>query len=212
MDASTLDRFRKILGLLGSDHDGERSAAALKATAMLKAAGVTWADVGPGGIQTVYVRDQNGGVGVSSDWAVSAMRGEMQKWKRLCEDERSGNALLREALAEARKTIDQLRASRHPGAAPTKEVPPKPNKKKARRQRRMERQQAQEEARQPGPETIEEKALREQVHQTLSSYDAGELNLSERTEEFLRSVSRQGRWTDRQREAVERTMQWVWKQ
>lgn len=40
-----LDRFRKVLGLLGSDHDGERSAAALRATAMLKEAGMGWADV-----------------------------------------------------------------------------------------------------------------------------------------------------------------------
>ncbi len=44
----TLDlaRFRKIAGLLASEHDGERAAAALKATAMLRAAGRSWADVG----------------------------------------------------------------------------------------------------------------------------------------------------------------------
>lgn len=48
MDAKTVARFRKVLGLLGSTHDGERAAAALKATAMLKAAGKTWGEVGIG--------------------------------------------------------------------------------------------------------------------------------------------------------------------
>lgn len=40
-----LDRFRKVLGMLGSDQPGERSAAALKATEMLKESGVDWAAV-----------------------------------------------------------------------------------------------------------------------------------------------------------------------
>ena len=46
----TLDsaRFRKVCGLLASSHDGERAAAALKATAMLRAAGMSWAQVGVG--------------------------------------------------------------------------------------------------------------------------------------------------------------------
>lgn len=42
-------KFRKICGLLGSDQPGERSAAALKATTMLKSAGMTWAAVGISG-------------------------------------------------------------------------------------------------------------------------------------------------------------------
>lgn len=45
MTVAELERFRKILGLLGSEHEGERSAAALKATAWLKEHGLTWADV-----------------------------------------------------------------------------------------------------------------------------------------------------------------------
>jgi hypothetical protein len=48
MTAFDLDRFRKVVGLLASDHDGERAAAALKATAMLRAAGRSWADIGVG--------------------------------------------------------------------------------------------------------------------------------------------------------------------
>ena len=46
MDALTLARFRKVCGLLGSDHEGERAAAAVMATRFLKNNGKTWADVG----------------------------------------------------------------------------------------------------------------------------------------------------------------------
>ena len=38
-------RLTKICGLLGSDHDGERSAAALQATRLLRAHGLGWADI-----------------------------------------------------------------------------------------------------------------------------------------------------------------------
>ena len=40
-----LDRFGKLLGLLGSNHDGERAAAALKATEFLNARRMAWLDV-----------------------------------------------------------------------------------------------------------------------------------------------------------------------
>lgn len=53
MDAKTLARFRKVCGLLGSAHDGERTAAALKA------AGKTWDDVGFGGSVSVQVVEIN---------------------------------------------------------------------------------------------------------------------------------------------------------
>jgi hypothetical protein len=39
------DRLAKICGLFSSTHDGERASAALKADAMVRAAGLTWADV-----------------------------------------------------------------------------------------------------------------------------------------------------------------------
>jgi hypothetical protein len=39
------DKLAKVCGLLGSDHDGERSAAALRATAILRDAGWTWRDL-----------------------------------------------------------------------------------------------------------------------------------------------------------------------
>ena len=34
-----------LAGLLGSDHDGERRAAACRATALIRDAGLTWAEV-----------------------------------------------------------------------------------------------------------------------------------------------------------------------
>ena len=37
-----MDRLAKICGLLGSNHAGERASAALKATALLQEAGLTW--------------------------------------------------------------------------------------------------------------------------------------------------------------------------
>ena len=46
LDPQEIDRFSKLLGLLGSDHDGERSAAAAKATAFLGARSMGWPDIG----------------------------------------------------------------------------------------------------------------------------------------------------------------------
>lgn len=40
-----LDQFVKICGLLGSEHDGERAAAAHRAQDMLTKANLTWRDV-----------------------------------------------------------------------------------------------------------------------------------------------------------------------
>ena len=40
-----IERFIKSLGMLGSDHAGERAAAGLKAHQMLQDAGLIWADV-----------------------------------------------------------------------------------------------------------------------------------------------------------------------
>jgi hypothetical protein len=40
-----VDRLAKICGLLASDHDGERAAAAAKASQLLRAAGLSWRDL-----------------------------------------------------------------------------------------------------------------------------------------------------------------------
>jgi hypothetical protein len=45
LDPREAERFGKILGLLGSDHHGERAAAALKATEFLQARELSWSEV-----------------------------------------------------------------------------------------------------------------------------------------------------------------------
>ena len=40
--AALVDKLAKVAGLLGSDHDGERSAAAFRATTLIREAGLTW--------------------------------------------------------------------------------------------------------------------------------------------------------------------------
>ncbi len=45
MNASDLERFRRLCGLLGSDQMGERAAAALKCCEFLGQHGLSWSDV-----------------------------------------------------------------------------------------------------------------------------------------------------------------------
>jgi hypothetical protein len=41
----TLERLVKLLGMLGSGHDGERAAAGLKAHELVRRHGLTWSDI-----------------------------------------------------------------------------------------------------------------------------------------------------------------------
>jgi hypothetical protein len=45
LDPQTADRLAKLLGLLGSAHDGERAAAGAKADALVRERGLTWRQV-----------------------------------------------------------------------------------------------------------------------------------------------------------------------
>lgn len=45
LDDATRAKLGKIMRMLGSDHAGERAAAAAKADALLRAAGTTWAEI-----------------------------------------------------------------------------------------------------------------------------------------------------------------------
>jgi hypothetical protein len=45
LDRESIDRLIKLLGMLGSAHDGERAAAGLKAHEFIKRRGLCWADV-----------------------------------------------------------------------------------------------------------------------------------------------------------------------
>jgi len=45
LDATTAQRLAKLCGLFGSDHDGERAAAAAMADRLVRGLGLTWLDV-----------------------------------------------------------------------------------------------------------------------------------------------------------------------
>lgn len=45
LSAADADKLTKILGMLGSEHPGERAAAAAKADRLVRAAGATWGDI-----------------------------------------------------------------------------------------------------------------------------------------------------------------------
>jgi hypothetical protein len=45
LDHEAVERLIKLLGMLGSAHDGERAAAGLKAHEFIKARGLCWADL-----------------------------------------------------------------------------------------------------------------------------------------------------------------------
>lgn len=45
LPAEIADKLVKVLGMLGSDHDGEVAAAGRRANAMIRNAGLTWGDV-----------------------------------------------------------------------------------------------------------------------------------------------------------------------
>lgn len=45
MLAIDINRFIQVCGMLGSDHEGERAAAAFQATKMLRSAGLTWEEL-----------------------------------------------------------------------------------------------------------------------------------------------------------------------
>lgn len=78
MTPADLERFRKIAGLLGSEHEGERSVAALKASAFLKEHGLTWADVTVarvvGEADDVEMRRRREEVVREADWAKDVVR------------------------------------------------------------------------------------------------------------------------------------------
>lgn len=83
---TSLDRLRKICGLLGSTHAGERSAAALKATEMLRSLGLSW--------DQAFVSMPS-----TSNWQgeAIAMQAQADMYRRLLEHERERvNRLTRE--------------------------------------------------------------------------------------------------------------------
>jgi hypothetical protein len=69
LDPRNLERLVKLLGMLGSDHDGERAAAAAKASELVRAHGLTWLDViptAPTSYRHEHTKRSNGDAG--ADW------------------------------------------------------------------------------------------------------------------------------------------------
>lgn len=198
MDVS---RFQKILGLLGSSHDGERAAAALKASQLLRSAGKSWSDVGLGGAAQV----QRPGAAELAQWM-----SEAAMWRTLCEDERRASRRLQSELDRAKNEIKRLK-----GLWPSGGTPPEAVTKKGKRKRAAPPPDDTPPWEEPKQQEADlgdyDATLRERIAMALDAHKAGELPLTDRTLEFLTSVAGQLRWSDRQREAVEKTLRWVFK-
>lgn len=84
------DKLAKVCGLLSSDHDGERAAAAFRATAILRAAGLTWrqlverACAGPPAAPTVATGEGNDDLPVpwtEAVWACERTTWRLTEWE-----------------------------------------------------------------------------------------------------------------------------------
>jgi hypothetical protein len=116
MGHSYLIKLNRILGMLGSDHPGERASAALAAHRLVKSAGTTWWDLiggrvraesplrGHAGVRIVYVHE----------WGVDHARAAEARIRQL----RSENDTLRKEVKSLKQRLavraDQTRRSRLP--------------------------------------------------------------------------------------------------
>lgn len=207
------DRFRKILGLLGSDQPGEVAAAASKATAMLKAEGLTWASVGPGASAAPRGPDPTEVLILMSKLGVAN-----QEISRL--HIRIGNT--EDQLTRAKKDLLKAMVEVNALKAAAAKAPPtladymKPAMRYSPED--IERMR-------PGDfdprvktgtwgENLKggndpDALAREAIEEVLNDCRSGAIQLADGTEQFLRSVGSRKEWTLKQREAVERTLKWV---
>lgn len=110
MDGASLDKLRKIAGMLGSEHAGERAAAALKGTALLKAAGMTWGQIDLVKSTSPHMIDQ----GALAGYWEMMYRGERDRSTRLATD-----------IQKLKREVDRLK-SMWPQGEPPKRRPNKP--------------------------------------------------------------------------------------
>lgn len=183
MKSEDLTRLRKICGLLSSDADGERATAAKMATALLRENGKTWSDVSVG----------NGSAGLES--MVASLLVDVSGLNRRISSMRTEERRLNGVIDKMREEMKVLRLALEVGGkkapeAPRSKVTPKSDP--------------------PVPPRDDDDGLRMKIREALDSYDLGALQMSERTWEFLSSVIVKAPWTDRQREAVERTLGWLY--
>lgn len=113
MNGTALSKFKKIVGMLGSDHDGERANAARMASAILKQNGLDWSAVAVGKGESSSVNGHS-----AADWAMMA-----RSFQRLLDDERARTNRLTSDLAAATRRIKALES--HLSVGKPKEPPPK---------------------------------------------------------------------------------------
>jgi hypothetical protein len=81
LNPRTADRLAKLCGMFGSDHDGERAAAALKADQLVRAHGLRWGEV----ISPVLVKaPSTAWTSTTADNIAFALRniGALSMWER----------------------------------------------------------------------------------------------------------------------------------
>ncbi|MBF0497302.1 MAG: hypothetical protein HQK58_12130 [Deltaproteobacteria bacterium] len=77
-----LDKLGKVLGMLGSAHDGERLAAADRANALLKSNNLTWPDILTSRTSAPYIMSATSTAGPYSNW-LSKLEGIKRCWADL---------------------------------------------------------------------------------------------------------------------------------
>lgn len=112
MNPQAAARFRKLCGMLGSSHDGERAAAALKATELLRQIGAGWGDVSVGPAQQPFTvwSDEDLAArssGVLAD-TVKSLRAQLAEANRLHSIVSRQVAMTREALETERRNNAEL--------------------------------------------------------------------------------------------------------
>jgi hypothetical protein len=72
LDIRAAERLAKLCGMFGSEHDGERAAAALKANEFVRDLGLTWSDIVLKSTAIVVRND---------DWRRMAEYGHKHRWR-----------------------------------------------------------------------------------------------------------------------------------
>jgi hypothetical protein len=80
LDPVSADKLTKILGLLGSDHPGERDAAAQAANKLVRERGLTWGDVIGPPIVPDHVPRIRAWRSADSDWRRMAQYCDLRRW------------------------------------------------------------------------------------------------------------------------------------
>lgn len=195
MDGASLDKLRKICGLLGSEHDGERATAARMASALLQKSGVAWNAISFNGGASSSVSDGN----YMAQYLQMMLNDERARTKRLSSD--------LDKMKRQVKTLELRLAERETGIPVAEQRKrEKAEKDDAKAERLREKQAAADNAaanqRSAMPIDAE---LRERIAEALSR------PLPDRTREFLASVKDQKAWTFKQREAIKKTLSWVFR-